>query len=140
MLRLLRLAETPTPAHYPLRSLALAAAVVGAAGIALALAKLRRLEVVGSSMQPTLEPGERVLTVRGRRARPGDLVVVPDPRVPTRLMVKRVVEASRTGLTLKGDNEMASTDSRTFGPVAAGSVRGRVVYRYHPGSRRGPLP
>ncbi len=106
----------------------------------LALARVRRLEVLGASMQPTLEPGDRVLAVRTRRARPGDLVVVPDPRLPSRLVVKRVVERSGAGLTVRGDNEAASTDSRTFGPVPEGSVHGRVVYRYYPGSRRGPVP
>jgi nickel-type superoxide dismutase maturation protease len=108
---------------------------------ALAATRVRRLEVVGPSMLPTLAPGERVLAVRGaRRVRPDDLVVVPDPRLPTRLVVKRVVELSGRTVTVQGDNRGASTDSRTFGPVPAGSVQGRVVYRYHPRSRRGPVP
>ena len=100
--------------------------------------KVRRLEIVGHSMRPTLEEGDRVLVMRSRRARPGDLVVVPDPRDGGRLMVKRVVVASAAGLTVRGDNARASTDSREFGPVPPTSVRGRVVYRYFPGARRGP--
>jgi nickel-type superoxide dismutase maturation protease len=103
------------------------------------LSRLRRLEVVGSSMRPTLEPGDRVLAVRSRRARPGDLAVVPDPRRPSRLVVKRVVVASAAGLTVRGDNPRASSDSRAFGPVPPQSVRGRVVYRYHPAARRGRI-
>jgi hypothetical protein len=47
-----------------------------------------------------------------------------------------VVKASAAGLTVRGDNPSASTDSRDFGPVPAASVRGRVVYRYAPPHRR----
>ncbi len=98
------------------------------------------MEVVGDSMRPTLEPGDRLVLSRLRRARPGDLVAVADPRQPQRTVVKRLVEVSPAGLTVLGDNPAASTDSRAFGPVSADTVRGRVVYRYHPESRRGRLP
>lgn len=90
-------------------------------------------------MRPTLAEGDRLVVVRDGRARPGDLVVVPDPRDQGRLVVKRVVYSSAAGLTVRGDNPRASTDSRDFGPVAASSVRGRVVYRYGPAARRGPV-
>lgn len=99
--------------------------------------RVRRLEVTGHSMRPTLEEGDRLLVVRDGRARPGDLVVVPDPRDPGRLVVKRVVVASAAGLTVRGDNPRASTDSREFGAVPKAGVRGRVVYRYAPPARRG---
>lgn len=99
--------------------------------------RLRRLVVVGRSMQPTLEPGDRVVLLKSRRARPGDLVVVPDPRDGGRLVVKRAVGVSDGGIVVRGDNPEASTDSRVFGPVPASSVRGRVVYRYHPPHTRG---
>jgi len=102
--------------------------------------RISRVEVVGDSMRPTLEPGDRLVLSRLRRPRPGDLVALADPRQPRRLVVKRLVEVSPAGLTVWGDNLAASTDSRTFGPVAADAVRGRVVYRYHPESRRGRLP
>ena len=88
-------------------------------------------------MGPTLMPGDRVLAVRARRARAGALVVAQDPRHPSRLLVKRVVRAGPLGHTLAGDNPLASTDSRTFGPVV--SLRGRVLFRYHPAHRAGWL-
>lgn len=100
-------------------------------------AVLRRVEVEGESMLPTLSPGDRVLAVRGRRARPGALVVVRDPRAPARVLVKRVAATGPDGIAVVGDNPRASTDSRTFGPVPA--VWGRVVYRYLPRSRAGPV-
>ena len=90
-------------------------------------------------MEPTLEPGDRLLLLRTRRVRAGDLVVVPDPRDPARMVVKRLVVASPGGLTVRGDNAAASTDSRQFGVVARRAVRGRVVYRYFPEARRGRI-
>jgi nickel-type superoxide dismutase maturation protease len=110
-----------------------------AAWAVMRLFRVSRLEVTGPSMRPTLEPGDRVLVTQSRRARPGDLVVVRDPRAPSRLVVKRVVAASDAGLTVRGDNAVWSTDSRRFGPVPTSSVRGRVVYRYHPPHRRGRI-
>ena len=122
------------------RTLSIAGAAAVAAVLAGALRRVRRLEVVGHSMHPTLEEGDRVLVVRSGRARAGDLVVVPDPRRPDRLVVKRVMVASAAGLTVRGDNPAASTDSRAIGPVPAATVRGRVVYRYGPPERRGRGP
>ncbi len=124
-------------AHYRL----VAALLTGAVGAFLAR-RIGRVEVDGDSMLPTLLPGDRLFVVRGRRARPGDLVTVADPRSPRRVVVKRVTEVggrSRGDATavLRGDNPGASTDSRTFGPVPLRSIRGRVVYRYFPEHRRG---
>jgi len=104
------------------------------------MGRFSRVEVVGDSMRPTLEPGDRLVLGRGRRPRIGDLVAVVDPRQPARTVVKRLVAFSPAGLSVVGDNPAASTDSRTFGPVAAGAFRGRVIYRYHPVDRRGRLP
>jgi len=113
------------------------AGLVAAAG--LAGSRMRRVEVVGDSMRPTLEPGDRLVIARTRRVRRGDLVAVDDPREARRIVVKRVADVSPSGLTVLGDNPEASTDSRVFGPVSPAAVRGRVVYRYHPPSRRGRL-
>jgi type IV secretory pathway protease TraF len=46
---------------------------------------------------------------------------------------------SGEGITVLGDNPHASTDSRSFGPVAAVALKGRAVYRYLPENRRGPV-
>ena len=96
-------------------------------------------------MVPTLLPGDRVLVWRGvgrlrSQIRVGDLVAVADPRDPARVMVKRVAGVAGTEVSVLGDNEAASTDSRHFGPVSAKAVHGRVVYRYLPEERRGRLP
>ena len=119
-----------------------------AAAVGLVAARtLRRVEVVGGSMAPALQPGDRLLVVRrpfGPPAWPavGDVVAVADPREPGRLLVKRVaeVDVSAGTVDLRGDAAHASTDSRTFGPVPRTSLLGRAVHRYGPAHRSGPGP
>lgn len=74
-------------------------------------------------MMPTFLPGE-VLTAlrRWRRVRPGDVVVVRDPRDAERWLLKRCTGRSGTMLDLRGDNAGASTDSRAFGLVPSRDV------------------
>ena len=102
-------------------------------------------------MAPTLMPGDWVVVVRPRRIRRGDVVVLEDPRTPGFELVKRVVgmpgdrlEVTGTweagdvaGVVLgadeywvEGDLPERSTDSRTFGPVGRGRIRGVVLIRY----------
>ena len=105
---------------------------------------LGRLRVAGESMMPVLLPGDRLLVWRGLGPfrpviRVGDLVAVLDPRDPGRVMVKRVAGREGAGMYVLGDNESASTDSRHFGLVPTTAIRGRVIYRYLPEGRRGPL-
>jgi nickel-type superoxide dismutase maturation protease len=115
-------------------------AIAGAAGAfaaAIALRVVRRVEVTGASMRPTLEPGDRLLVVAWRRVRAGDLVALADPRQPARTLVKRVGRVDEANMTVLGDDPAASTDSRSFGPVPRRTVLGRAVYRYAPSGRAG---
>lgn len=96
-------------------------------------------------MEPALESGDWLLVdphaYARRPATIGDLVLVPDPRQPNRLVVKRIASVLANGdLELLGDAPGASTDSRTFGTVRAASVVGRPWFRYWPLSRSGRLP
>jgi len=103
---------------------------------------LRRVEVTGESMQPSLRPGDRLLVARVPAAWPlriGSLVAVPDPRSPRRLLVKRAVLTGPGWVDVRGDEPDRSTDSRTFGPVPRRSVLGPVLYRYAPPGRTGRL-
>ena len=125
-------------AGFRLRVMAAVAATAGFLAV-LRVARPRRVVVTGMSMAPTLLPGDRLLVVPSRRLRPGDLVAVPDPRRSGRLLVKRVVALSGGLVELRGDDPRHSTDSRVFGRVPRRSVRGRVVRRYAPPARRGPV-
>ena len=111
--------------------------------IALWLIRRRRLfQVTGDSMHPTLVAGAVVMVdpraYRSQIPRENEIVVAQHPRQAGLRIVKRVtavIEASPdTGagtirLILASDNEAAGADSRSFGPVALGSVLGRVVSR-----------
>ena len=108
--------------------------------------RLFRVEVVGGSMRPALEPDEWAIAVRTRTPRRGDVVVLVHPERPGFELVKRVTaiagDVAPDGRTLdagtiwvEGDASDASTDSRAFGPVGIGTLRGRVVAVYHPWRR-----
>jgi nickel-type superoxide dismutase maturation protease len=84
---------------------------------------VRRVTVEGTSMAPTYLPGERLTAFRRwRRVHEGDVVVVRDPRNPSRWLLKRCVERVGSLLDLRGDNAQASTDSRDFGLVPIRNV------------------
>jgi nickel-type superoxide dismutase maturation protease len=104
-----------------------------------------RVAVVGDSMRPTCEPGDWLLADPAAYAtvapEVGDLVLVPDPREPSRLLVKRVAEVHDGGreLFVTGDARDASTDSRAFGTVSTTTVEGRPWLRYWPPRRIGRI-
>jgi len=113
-----------------------------AVGVAAALAA-RRLDAVvvrGRSMAPALLPGDRLL-IAPRRGLPrvGDVVIAADPRDRDRELIKRVAAVEAGTVTLLGDNPSGSTDARSFGPLPADGAGWRVVVRYWPPSRIGPV-
>jgi nickel-type superoxide dismutase maturation protease len=119
------------------------AGVVGTLALALAATAVvlrpRRVVVEGRSMEPTLAPGDRLLVLRARGLHAGDVVAVRDPRGAHRVLVKRIGAVLDGEIVLRGDNPSASTDSRSFGPVPASAVLGRVVRCYAPSWRAGPV-
>jgi len=79
-------------------------------------------------MLPTYVPGELLTAlVKWRRVRVGDVVVVRDPRDPSRWLLKRCRARHGALLDLRGDNEGASTDSREFGLIPGSQVRYLVL-------------
>jgi signal peptidase I len=104
-----------------------------------------RVEIVGASMRPTLEPGDWALAVPAATYRAGDVVVLRHPERDGFELVKRVVAAPgeptpdgpvSDGYWVEGDDAEASTDSRTFGVVEPGAVVARVRLVYAPWDRR----
>lgn len=99
-----------------------------------ALFPIGRYEVEGSSMAPAFVAGERLLINRAAywfaEPRPGDVVVVRDPRVPDRLLLKRVTGEADGAWRVEGDSADESTDSRDFGAVPKQMIIGRFWRRY----------
>ncbi|HIK45992.1 MAG TPA: nickel-type superoxide dismutase maturation protease [Leptolyngbyaceae cyanobacterium M65_K2018_010] len=97
------------------------------------LGRRRRFRVIGQSMQPLLQPGEEVLinpqAYRQRLPQPGDLVVAQHPGQPDLRLIKWVAYRQGEACFLRGLNETASTDSRTFGPVGRAALLGQVICR-----------
>ncbi len=90
--------------------------------------------VRGPSMAPTLRDGDAVLVRRGgRRPRPGDVVIGRFRSRPDLLVIKRVVRAEQHGWWLRGDNDLATDDSRRYGVA---DIQGRVVLQWWPRLRR----
>lgn len=84
---------------------------------------LRR--VVGDSMNPTLKDGQIVLCHSIRTFREGQVVVA---FMNGREVVKRIKSIENGRIFLEGDNQDASTDSRTHGSVTDSKIEGVVVW------------
>ena len=101
--------------------------------------------VADESMVPTLQPGDRLLVdVVSYRQRPpsvGEIVVLVDPEVPERWLIKRVaaVDLARGTVDVRGDAVDRARDSRRFGPVPIRSILGRAYRLYRPAERRRDL-
>ena len=86
--------------------------------------------VQGDSMSPALNDGDTVLVRPRVDINVGDIVLADHPYRSSVTMLKRVARIEADGrVTLVGDNEVESTDSRTFGPVSIKSIIGRVECR-----------
>jgi len=118
--------------------------------------------ILGDSMAPALQPGDRVLvdlwTYRQRSPLPGEIVLFRGPLPEETVLIKRAADfppgpppgvraalwpgrggSSSGAVWVRGDNAERSADSRVFGPVPLERMRGRVLVRYWPPSRAGPI-
>jgi len=85
---------------------------------------VRRFVVADNSMQPTLLPGQGLVTTGYGRPRPGQIRCFEHPQRPGFWLVKRVatIHPDHT-MTVSADNPLGS-DSRSFGAVPVhGSYR-----------------
>ncbi len=103
--------------------------VASLAGIA-----LRRsfVDVAGPSMEPTLWPGDRLITVPAhpRWLRIGQVVVLNDPDDTSHRIIKRITAIDGRRVEVRGDDPTRSTDSRWWGPVATREIRRVAVTRW----------
>ena len=86
-----------------------------------------RFEVKGSSMEPVLKQGDRVLTFNFSAPKKGDLVVA---RKNSMEIIKRVKKVSVNSFFVIGDNLGHSTDSRHFGLIKRNEIVGKVLMKY----------
>ncbi|KAK7098367.1 mitochondrial inner membrane protease subunit 1-like [Littorina saxatilis] len=113
----------------------------------------------GPSMEPTIKSGDVVLTehisVIFNKIRKRDVVICKSPKSPKDYICKRVIamegdnvyntesnnftNVRRGHVWLEGDNKDNSSDSRNYGQVPYGLLRGRVFFVLWPLYRAGPL-
>lgn len=93
-------------------------------------------------MEPAFRDGDWLIVDRGafreRRPRVGEVVVVRDPELSGRWLVKRISGVEDDGrFDVRGDNAAESRDSRAFGLVAPTEVEGLLRWRYWRSRREG---
>ena len=91
--------------------------------------RYRMAVVSGLSMIPTLAPGERLLVRTDGPIVIGDIVVF---RRADQFEVKRITRIQTEGVFVQGDNDLVSTDSRTYGVIPHEEVIGVATYRLWP--------
>lgn len=114
----------------------------------------------GPSMEPAIYNMDIVLSeyfsVRQQKLVKGDVVMCISPENPRVLVCKRLIAFSgdhvyndfentiqyvpRGHVWLEGDNKMNSSDSRNYGPVPYGLLRGRVCFKIWPFLSMGKIP
>ena len=92
--------------------------------------RIGTVEVRGPSMVPTLRSGDRLLVLRTRRIRPGDVVVARFRQGYEGLVVKRAVTEQDRGWLLASDNPFGGSAG------GVGDVEAKVLLRYWPLPRR----
>jgi len=100
-----------------------------------ALLPWRFVRVTGSSMTPTLVPGDVVLAQYGRTVRPATVVLARFRALPDQAVLKRAVRPEAGGWWLHSDNARAGSDSRQYG-VADVEAPVVLVWRVGPARPR----
>src|SRR3989344_9007045 len=87
---------------------------------------ISRYTVSGNSMLPALKPGQDVLSMNWFiNPKVGDIIVL---KQSGKELIKRIQKIDGDQVSVVGDNEKESTDSRSFGSVSLDQVVGKVIY------------
>lgn len=93
------------------------------------LIPISKFKVFGSSMMPTLRPGQAVMSFNwaylNKKPKSGEIVVI---KLDHKEIIKRVDRVEGEWVFVQGDNQTDSIDSRHFGPVNINQLIGKVVY------------
>ena len=81
-------------------------------------------------MERTLKEGDLVtykkLNPKNIELKIGDIVVAFHPKTKNKLIIKRIYRIYQNKFDLRGDNSLASTDSRKFGLIELDLIIGKV--------------
>ena len=90
----------------------------------------KHLRVFGNSMEETLKEGDLItyknLNPKKINLEVGDIVVASHPKIKNKLLIKRIHRIYKNKFDLRGDNSLASTDSRDFGLIELDLIIGKV--------------
>ena len=90
----------------------------------------QHLRVVGNSMERTLKEGDLItfkkLNKKNIDLKIGDIVVAAHPEIKNKLIIKRIHRIYQNKFDLRGDNSLASTDSRELGLIELDLIIGKV--------------
>lgn len=95
------------------------------------LPRLRRVAVVGQSMEPKYRDGDWLLVGLRWPITTGCVLLARDPRMQEQLVIKRAIRQVQAGWWVEGDNGARSTDSRHYGMLQPELILGRVLFRYY---------
>ena len=90
----------------------------------------QHLRVVGDSMEETISEGDLItykkINPKNLELEVGDIVVAYHPKNKSKLIIKRICRICQNKFDLRGDNSLASTDSREWGLIELDLIVGKV--------------
>ena len=90
----------------------------------------QHLRVVGNSMESTISEGDLIIykkiNPKNLDLNIGDIVVSSHPKIKNKLIIKRIHWIYQNKYDLRGDNSLASTDSRVLGLIELDLIIGKV--------------